>query len=87
MDFETKPVKDLSFTDRSQPRSPLRAAFAELPATRALFAPRTGRSVLKVFLNARLIWLARHFLDRKVHAHIDHEKDGIWLWWEPRETR
>ena len=89
MDFETKPVSELNITHHARPRmSPLRAAFAELPASLAMFLPRTGLAPdLKSFSNTRQSWLRKYHHDRKIHVYSDSEKNGVWVWWEPKETR
>ena len=90
MDFETKPVKEIRAANHTTGKSisAFRAAFAELPEALALFLPKSGRiQNLNHFATSRQTWLARLYSERKIHTHVDHEKDGIWLWWEPRETR
>lgn len=80
MEFETKPISELS---NVRAKNDIRAAFEKLAPGMAMFIPRGDRKT--IVPGSFSGGFAVAFPDRKISSKLDKEKDGIWLWWEPKE--
>lgn len=80
IDYETTDVTELK--RRGRGRSAFTQAFEALPEGKAMFRQREeARRLAKTASNA-LTTLKSAFPDRRVHTQLDHQKDGVWVWWE-----
>ena len=84
--FETRPVSEIPITGggKAGKHRALYAAFDELPQSRAILT-LAGESSLLTTRRTKIATLLKvHFPTRRIHTSLDHDKDGVWVWWEPK---
>ena len=86
IEYETLPVEQLppgTRGGRGRAGSALRS-YRALPEGTAMFVPLRGEQTLT--------WLSRSLSKctrrepRQAHTRQDRERNGVWLWWTPREA-
>ncbi len=82
-EYEIIDVDDLPGNRGGAGRAGLNDAFRNLPAGKALFVPRDQRDWQKLRSQVTAN-LARIDTTRSVHVRTDRDKDGVWVWWAPR---
>ena len=81
-DFLTRDVEEVR--RRGRGRSEFSQAFALLPESKAILRRREPPRTIAKTAAIILTTLKGQFPERRIHTQLDHDEDGVWVWWEPR---